>query len=339
MRLSLLALILTLGCVEEKASSDDTDPAGSDGDADTDTDADADTDTDTDTDADTDPCTATITGITPADGALDIALDSHVVATFSEAVTAADIDVDGLSGTVTLAGDGTSATFVPDASLSYGTRYRTSASVCDSSASTSFTTVGEALALDLTGRTYDIELAGSDLVWVAPGLGSVLVSQLATDRILFMVESADSGKIDLVGAAGYVFRELPAQYPCTYAIDFDPASFSDHPAFAVGPFDAALEANGIAFDLLDLTIAGTFAEDGESATDVTVTGLLDARPLSEGLGIDVCGLAEGFGDSCVECPDGEVGCLYLEVRDASSPWREDLTIDENQDPTTDRACD
>ncbi len=335
----LATLLFLVACAPDPKSDSTDDPVGSDGDADTDADSDSDTDADTDADTDTDPaCTATVTSIEPADGALDVELDTPVVASFSEAVTAADIEVNGVAGTLTLADDGTYATFVPDGGFAYGTTYDATATVCDSSLTAAFTTVGEELPVDLTERTYDVELDGSDLTWVKPNVGELLAGELQTNSILFMVQSADTAQIDLVGAAGYEFRGATAQYPCTVAIDFAAAPFTAHPFFSAGPLDAEMEANDIAFDIYDLAVEGTFSDDATEATDVTVTGLLDTRPLAEGLGLDICSLAVSFGDTCVACPDAEPYCLELHVEDASSPWREGLWIDVDQDPSTDPHC-
>ena len=286
-------------------------------------------------------CTAEVTTITPADGASDLDTHPEIVATFSLAAPDAAIALDpAVPGTVTLAEDGRSVTFVADGGLETGTDYVVTVEACGETSSTAFTTVGEALAVDLTGHTYDIELDDpSDLVWVAPTFGELLVDRLATTSVLFMVEAADTARIDLVGAAGYEFRDETAQYPCTYAFDFPAASFTDHPDFEVGPLDTELSADGIPFDLYALGVAATLAEDGSEATDVVLTGLLDTRPLSVGLELDVCALAESFGDLCVACPDGEVGCLTLEVHDGRAPWREGVTVDVDHDPSTDRYCD
>jgi len=286
-------------------------------------------------------CTAEVTAITPADGASDVDTNTEIVATFSAAGFDADITiVPEVAGTVTLAADSLSATFVADGGLADATDYVVTASACGDTSSAGFTTAGVPLAVDLTGHTYDIELDDpTDLVWVAPSFGELLVDRLATTSVLFMVEAADTARIDLVGAAGYEFREETAQYPCTYAFDFPAASFTDHPDFEVGPLDTELSADGIPFDLYALGMSATLAEDGSEATDVVLTGLLDTRPLSEGLGLDVCALAESLGDLCVDCPDGETGCLTLEIHDARAPWREGVTVDPDQDPTTDRYCD
>jgi hypothetical protein len=169
-------------------------------------------------------------------------------------------------------------------------------------------------------------------------LATFLVDSLDTNSLLFMVQYADTSRLDVVAAAGFDLGRNVAQYPCAEAIDFPEVPYTDHPSFAVGPEDAALEADGIAFTIFDLYAEGVIADDGESVSDVVVTGLLDTRALSEVLGSDLCGLAAEFGDDCVACPDGEVVCLAMEIQDPSAPWREDVWIDAAIDPEADPIC-
>jgi hypothetical protein len=333
----LIAALLVLAACDGKPDpgSDDTGPVGQDTDVDTDTDTDSDTDADTDTDTDTDACTAVVTSISPADGELGVALDSPIVAEFSEPVTVADINLDnGVTGVVTVGSDGTFATFVPRDDLDEGVTYTASVEVCRVVTTSSFTTVGGELDVDLTDRAYDVALDGSDITWVHPTFGSLLVGQLETTSLLFMVQSADSSQIDMVAAAGYQHRGATTQYPCTYAVDFDPTAFTSRPMFEAGPLDTTMVAAGVSFDVYDLAFSGNFEADYESAWYVEVTGLLDVTPL----GYDICGLADSFGDPCVACPDGEEHCLLFDVIDASSPYVDGLWIDKDLDPTTDSSC-
>jgi hypothetical protein len=125
-------------------------------------------------------CTAEVTAITPADGASDVDTNTEIVATFSAAGFDADITiVPEVAGTVTLAADSLSATFVADGGLADATDYVVTASACGDTSSAGFTTAGVPLAVDLTGHTYDIELDDpTDLVWVAPSFGELLVDRL-----------------------------------------------------------------------------------------------------------------------------------------------------------------
>lgn len=342
MRPFLFPLVLLAACGSGDIKTDG-DAEGVDGDGtDTavdDTGADDTGDTqDTDTD---EPCTATVVGFEPEDGGVDVAIDAEIVARFSDAVTLADMSLRGVNGTVTVADDGMSAVFTPDDLLDRDTTYVVTASVCGDTATSSFTTVGEAPVLDLTGRTYDVELDGTDITWVKPSqeVGELLMTYVTTTSILIGVESADETTLDLVGAAGFDFRGELRQYPCTDAIDFDPASFAASPSFSVGPVDTSIGSSSMMVDVYGLGIDGTFAADSASLEDVTITGTVDTRPIADSTGMDVCPLLSAlYGVSCVACPDGDAACLELEVLDRSAPWRDTLTIDPNVDPTTDPYC-
>lgn len=342
MRSFLLPFLLLAACGGGDLKTDG-DATGTDGD-DTDTAVD-DTGTDTGDTADTDdteePCTATVTGLSPADGSVDVSIDTEVVATFSDPVTAADIAVRGVNGTVTIADDGTSAIFTPDDLLDRDSTYVVTANVCSSTLTGSFTTVGEAPALDLAGRTYDVELDGTDITWVKPSqeVGELLMTYVTTTSILIGVESADETTIDLVGAAGFDFHGELRQYPCTAAIDFDPASFAASPSFSVGPVDTSIGSSSMMVDVYGLGVDGAFAGDAESLEDVTITGSVDTRPIADSTGMDVCPLLSAlYGVSCGACPDGATACLELEVLDRSAPWRDAVTIDPDLDPTADPYC-
>lgn len=185
------------------------------------------------------------------------------------------------------------------------------------------------------GYTYDIDLAGDDVSWISPTAGPTFVSEIDTTHILLMVE-AIGASLDTVAAAGW--GGTPAQYPCTSVIDFASVAFVSAPDFTIGPMDALLAAGGGELPLYELTLTGSFDVDGAALEGITLTGLLDLRPLSEVYGMDLCEYLPFYGDSCVDCPDGEPQCVEIEVVDASAPWLPDLTLDADIDPTADPYC-
>ncbi len=331
---SLLTLAACSGSSDAKPDTGgvDTDEGTDSGDTEPDS-----GDTDTDTDA---PCVATVASITPADGATDVAIDGPIVVAFDGVAQSADITLSpAVAGEVTVAPDGSGATFTPSELLARDTAYSVNVSVCDDTAASSFSTVGEAVEVDIAERTYDVELDGSDLTWVSPSAGATLARQIVTKSLLFMVESADDASIDFVGAAGLDHAGSTRQYGCTEAIDFPAVSFASNPAFAIGPVDASLSTGGTAFSVYSLAMSARLSDDAESLVDVVVTGLLDARPITEDTGTDVCGLLAAMSEPCVACPDGEEACVYLEVHDESAPWREGLVLDPYIDPADDPYCE
>ncbi|HNH48081.1 MAG TPA: Ig-like domain-containing protein [Myxococcota bacterium] len=282
------------------------------------------------------PCTATVAALSPADGDANVAPDVQLVATFSEAVTEVVLELSSesgaVSGQVSLASDGLSALFVPDQPLDRDWDYVLTATVCDSSLSSSFHTK-PGLSVDVTGKTYRINLQDSDLTWVKPNIGSFLVSYLLTKDVLFQVESVGGGQIDLVGAPGIDPGTGLRQYVCTPAIDFVEASFAAEPAFAVGPLDSSFSVGGYDVPAYTIEVKGTFAGDGTGSTNTTVTMLLDGGVISQAFGLDVCSLV-----SCVACPGGAPVCVEAEVVDAWSPELAGVTIDPANDPSDYREC-
>jgi hypothetical protein len=345
--LALLASTTLLFACESTSSkgADDTaavdeDPSDSGGEdtagVDTDT-SDTATDSGNDTSDSGSACEATIVSVTPDDGSEGQSLDAGVVVTLSEAAPAGSVTVTlapVVSGVVTASDDGLTHTWTPDAPLARDTTYTASITACESSASTRFTTVGEATEAPIVGRTYDVELDGRDLTWTSPPstVASLLVGNIDTTSLLFMVEAADAVSIDLLAAGGYEDGGSVLQYPCSPAIDFTPGDFASNPRFDLGPQDASLAASGIDVPLYGLTVSGRFEEDASAMREVRVQARIDVRDLGDLTGFgDVCTLLPVFGVSCVDCPDGETQCLELDAVDDTAPWRSSVTLDADID--------
>ncbi len=289
-------------------------------------------------------CTASIVSVTPADGSLDQALDVPVTVTLSAPVTTADVSfglTPAATGVVSASEDGLTVTWTPTEALARETSYSVIVTACGDEVTSGFTTVGAPTAAPIVGRTYDVELDGRDLTWNSPSstVASLLVGNIDTTSLLFMVEDASDTTIDLVAAGGYDARGSTLQYPCAPPIDFPEGDFSSNPRFDVGPLDASLAASGLTVPLYAFTVDGRFEADASAMRDVHVRGLIDVRDLGAATGFgDVCALLPAFGISCVDCPDGEAQCLELDVVDASAPWRSGVTLDAALDPASDPAC-
>jgi hypothetical protein len=190
----LVLLAFTLGC---KGTGVVGDTPGNEGDA----------DTDADSDADVDSCSATTTALVPIDGAVDVALSPDVVASFSAHVDDGQftVGIDGVTGFTTLADDGLSATFVPDANLTTGTTYQASASACGGALTTaSFTTVSDVVdGNDLTGNTYGTVFG--NLAFTEPPQATIDFAQTLGFDLGFMVligvQTYDAVNDDLTAAA------------------------------------------------------------------------------------------------------------------------------------------
>jgi hypothetical protein len=311
----ILALAGLLAC-RDKNGSDDS--------AEADADTDADTDSDTDTDTDTDACTATVTAVAPDDGSTNVATDSVILAVFSAAADAATITVsDGtktVAGTTALQGDGSSATFTPDAALARDTTYEVDVAVCDATWNGSFTTLPDGVAPEaIENHTYDFDFATA--TWLEPTLGSTLVDYFAANHMLLMVEDVDDVALtlDFLGAAGFEPTEgTVEQYQCSDNADFTPADFSTNPAFALGPEAFGLAGDGYEVEIHDVFVSGRFAADGSAVEDAHVEGLVDLRDITIGIG-SACEVVELLGGDCVACPDGQPQCLESVLEWDSAP--------------------
>ena len=334
-----LALSVLLACGDSTVKTDEP-VDGTDTAADT-----ADTQDTSGNDPDTAlPCEATLASVTPTDGAVDVPIDAAVELTFSARVAPDMVAVTlapAVDGALVVSDDGLAATWTPAAPLARDTSYTVTVTTCDVASSSTFTTVGEAITAPIVGRTYDVDLAGRDLTWVKPNAtaGAILVGQLETQNFLFHVQDADETTIDLVGAVAYEDRGSVYQYECAPALDFAPGTFASNPFFHVGPQDSELSASGITVPMLGLEVEGRFAADASAIEDVTLTGLIDVAELGALLGTsDPCSYLAFLSITCVECPDGSDTCVELEVRDASAPWRDGVSVDPTVDPDTDPSC-
>jgi hypothetical protein len=325
----ILAILAFAACSKSPDAETDTDVAV-DGDSDTDADSDSDTDTDTDTDADAD-CTATIKKVSPIDGAINVAVDTNVTVTFSEAVTASDftLDVTGVAGTATLAGDGLSATFDPTDDLDTSTSYTVDASVCDHAKSTSFDTVDGPIEPEtLEGRTYALDM--STVTWVKPTLASAFSGSITAEYVLTEAVSFDASAntMDAIGAIGDTSSSGDIeQTPCLDTIPYDNADFSGNPTFVAGPTTMSLDTDYGTVTMEKFTVTATFAHGGDDLVDIDITGNVDTRPLDDAAGFDVCATSASFGESCVKCEDGVKKCLPTEITSDDAPWIVDLVID------------
>jgi len=343
----LFASLLLIGCLndppKDTGDTEDTDTADTDTDTDTE-----DTDTDTDTEV---PCTATFTGVTPIDNAMNVSVGATVVATFSEAVTAGqwDLEVVGRAGSATLADDGLSATFTPLVSLDYDGNFTVEATVCDTTSTSSFYTTSAPLETsDIEGKTYVFDFA--TVTWVAPSLMSTFSGLIDLDLLLIHVIAVDetADTIDMAAAPGEVTSTGTIhQIPCQPVIGFDAVDFSSNPAIELGPVDMEFPTPTGAWPLHQVHLTGVFSDDGDSLDDIDMQGTLDTRYLDGLLDIgagpmswqDICDTSVIFGDSCKACDDSVEACLDIHIMVDEAPAGEDVSFNPNYDPSLDAACD
>lgn len=300
-RLSLLALLLAACEGPSIQETEDTDPNG-------------DGDTDSDTLPPVTDCTATVASTDPRDGHGSFPVSLPVTARFSSAVGAGQwsLGVDGVSGSASLATDGLSATFTPDAPLANSTAYTLRASACGAEITSAFTTAGAPLAEEaLSGRTYVIDY--DEVQWVAPAGAALVSGQIPVEYLLLHVVDADTvaDTIEVVGSLGETSGSDVVQDQCTEPFSFGVQDFSTNPVFRVGPTRLVFPANGQEIAIEAAFVEATFVEAGAALVDLTISGQLDTRPLdSVSFTGDACTDLGFLGVSCGACAsDGAAECI------------------------------
>jgi hypothetical protein len=267
----------------------------------------------------------TISNTYPTADASNFYILDNVEFTLSAEDPNASLTLTGPDGEVagSSAVNGTKVTFTPDAALAPSSSYTASLSYCNSEdpVDVGFMTsaLGEALTVDLVGKTYAVDLASGNFVQPA-GIGSLL-GGLFANNILLGITAADTS-LEILGAISV--EGSTDQDTCTETFsDFPAADFSNSPMFQIPEGDVTLSVAGYTATIYSLAVSGTFAADGSYFGGGELSGELDARQLVDIVGglmdgvesaDDVCGLVAGFGVSCSECSsDGEAYCVSLEV--------------------------
>lgn len=161
-------------------------------------------------------------------------------------------------------------------------------------------------ATGISDRLYVISQTDLRVV-EPPGLDTMLDQVLDRD-VLFYVAEEESTRIRIDLALASIDG---AQDPCEKVLELPTADWSKNPDFLVGPGRLDVSFSGQPASFRDLTLAGTFAEDGKSWTDGQMSAELDARELSEAAGTDVCKLVTAMGGDCHACEDGAKTCFTL----------------------------
>jgi hypothetical protein len=282
-----------------------------------------------------------VTSVTPADAATGVAIGADVVVTFSEPVAPASVTTSFLTltngvvvdGVVTVAGDGLSATFNPDADLGYLTPFSVAATadVTDLAGNplvpfaSSFTTaarepdpgvpVFEAVRVD-DGPTHDG--TGNDSRGNNDGLAQ------CGETIELYVTAMNAGELGLTGLSGRLIESDPyvslrynsnASYPNLAAgasaenpLDWDLSVSSGTPDAHDFEFTIRYTANeGGPWDVA-VTVPVGCGGVPEAGPPVLVSYRVDDGPSHDGTGND----SKGNNDGLAQC--GETIELYITVR-------------------------
>lgn len=274
------------------------------------------------------PCGALIANTNPVADANGVAIDSPINVQFNAAITDADhwhLAVTGVSGTATLAPDGMSAEFVPDAPLEYETTYAIEAEVCDDGGLYLFSTADAPLLDDdIEGKTYAIPY--NNVVFAAPPnqLMNTLVTDPVDSILLQIIDIDDTTRIFTANAGAAVDINGIPVVDCPLSFDAGTGDFTNLPMLEVGPTLYTLPFAGQNVTIEDMEISGTMGIDGDSITDLSITGRIDTRGIT-GFG-DICFLAGLAGVNCIQCADGLPRCLNVNASAAQADWDPNLDI-------------
>lgn len=273
----------------------------------------------------TSTCAVTAAAEYPVNDAVDAYYRSNIEFELSDAdptavISLVDASGAAVDGTSSLEDDDELVVFTPAAPLSPSTSYTATLTWCGGDASINFTTsaLGAATTVDLTGKTYNIDITSGRFVEPA-GVGD-LIGGLLENSILFGVTEVTDSTISFRGAISET--GTTDQDVCTPSLnDFPAADYAD-PYFALSANELALSVGGFDINIDAINISGTFAADGSYFGGGELSGELDARDIGPLLADQledtspdaICDLLIGFGVVCSPCSsDGEAYCATLMV--------------------------
>lgn len=272
-------------------------------------------------------CEITVDSTYPVSGSNNFYIQDSLVFELSDDDATASLmlkDADGTDVAGTSSVDGDTITFAPSATLTPSTSYTAELTYCgdEDPVQVNFDTssLGEALEVDLVGKTYAVDLGSGNFVEPA-GVGELIGGLLENNILIGITEVTDS-VLKIRGAISV--ESSTDQDFCTETLEeFPDADFSAAPYFEIPEGDVTLSVAGFEATIHSLSVAGTFAADGSEFGGGELSGELDAReilPLLGDAGLDaetpddVCNLLLGFGVQCVPCSaDTEPYCITLVV--------------------------
>jgi hypothetical protein len=106
--------------------------------------------------------------------------------------------------------------------------------------------------------------------------------------------------------------------------------FSGNPWFQIEVPVANASTAGIAYELEQVRVEGSFAEDGSYIGGIRVEALVDTRSFHQLIDESdpgaVCDAVTSLGLSCVACTDGETYCLEVVVDQVTGEERHDIEL-------------
>ncbi len=270
----------------------------------------------------------------PADGDPNAYYRTAIEFTLEFAQGTETIEVD--QGANVVAGatviDGNKVTFQADAPLQPNTSYEVTLNWCAGPTATIWTTSRYGIPVDpndVIGRTYSIDL-GSGRFASPAGIGP-LIQQEMESPILINPQGLQSNDLQMLIALGTVQDQ---QDVCQPTASFTgPADFGENPFFDTGPSTSGIgvDIEGVHSLFHHAAITGAFADDGSSIGGVTLTAVLDTRPLVGLVGATgddqaLCDLLVTFDEPCIACDDGGLFCVPVKVDNMQGALQPGLSL-------------
>lgn len=259
-------------------------------------------------------CAAAVVSTSPADGAVDVAIDVEPTVVISELDATATLSSD-IPGTFIAMDDGLTYVWVADGPLDYGTTYSVTATTCTGASTFSFSTVSAEIPDHLVDRTWGVDLAGGTIT--EPAIMETLVGDSLVPGLIG-VSAAGPGTVDLRVAPAAEGVSPPEQDYCLATSEVPGASYEGGLVRGAADEIWVSMVPGDPVPIYGLQFEATWSEDGAGFTEGSMEGDLDARYICDWVSMDadeLCSLASTFGFPCAECPDGEIYCVHMRIED------------------------
>ncbi len=252
-----------------------------------------------------------------------------------EAYAARIIDSAAVEHPTTLDWNGTQLSLQLDQPLQPDTDYTFELTDCNGKQRSPFRTssYGQSLTASpstLQNRTYVYNMAEAD--WIEPANFGAVIALYFTTPVLVGVQWSNDQNLDLIGTMG--FQGPSGDFRQSMGVetwDLPASDFGDKPYFEASGDKVTVAAGGIALDIYDFEISGTFAPDANTIGGTRISGLADTRNMGELIGkkgdpAAMCDLAQTWAIACQPCPDTLGYCMRLTAIDAIGELVPGVTI-------------
>jgi len=319
---TVFAVLSLLGCDAKVSSAGADDSAGADADATCDS--------------------LTIDETLPLNGAADAYYRSAVEFQLSAPDPSATVSA-AFPGATSTRDDGATIVYTPESPLAPDTEYVVGLDYCRGEAEISFRTssYGEAVSEPLVGRTYVVDLVGGR--FLQGGNLAGVIAAVFNRSLLLHILAEDGDTLTVRAGISTAAGESMAQDTCFRTTDVEAVDFTTTPFFAIGVDRFGFEAFETQLDLINLTVEGTFATDGEAVGGVRYGLAVSAADVAGVLGLEggveeACGFAETLDESCGPCPDdSSAECLVI-ITDGIDAPEVGFPVVPVDDPESDPDC-